>query len=54
MVPIRAAVGGYRRARQLLCGLHHDAPFSGMRDEKWDSVLNVDPYGFYNVLRPLW
>ncbi|MFC0266699.1 3-oxoacyl-ACP reductase FabG [Kushneria aurantia] len=37
----------------LNAGLHHDAPFPGMRDEQWDSVLNVDLGGFYNVLRPL-
>ncbi len=37
----------------LNAGLHQDAPFPGMSDEQWDSVLNVDLGGFYNVLRPL-
>lgn len=37
----------------LNAGFHQDAPFPGMSDEQWDSVLNVDLGGFYNVLRPL-
>ncbi|WP_456268064.1 3-oxoacyl-ACP reductase FabG [Kushneria sp. AK178] len=37
----------------LNAGLHLDAPFPGMSDMQWDSVLNVDLGGFYNVLRPL-
>lgn len=37
----------------LNAGLHADAPFPGMNDAQWDSVLDVDLGGFYNVLRPL-
>lgn len=37
----------------LNAGFHQDAPFPGMSDTQWDSVLNVDLGGFYNVLRPL-
>lgn len=34
-------------------GIRADAPFPGMRDEQWDSVLATSLGGFYNVCRPL-
>ncbi|MCX2524946.1 3-oxoacyl-ACP reductase FabG [Larsenimonas rhizosphaerae] len=37
----------------LNAGFSQDAPFPGMQDEQWDSVLSVNLDGFYNVLRPL-
>jgi 3-oxoacyl-[acyl-carrier protein] reductase len=37
----------------LSMGITKDMPFPGMDDESWDSVLNIDLNGFYNVLKPL-
>ena len=34
-------------------GITADAPFPGMEDEQWDSVMQTSLGGFYNVLRPL-
>lgn len=34
-------------------GVTADAPFPGMEDEQWDSVMQTSLGGFYNVLRPL-
>jgi len=34
-------------------GVHSDAPFPGMTDEAWDSVVETNLGGFYNVVRPL-
>ena len=34
-------------------GITADAPFPGMDDEQWDSVMQTSLGGFYNVLRPL-
>ncbi|MEJ2608851.1 MAG: 3-oxoacyl-ACP reductase FabG [Candidatus Thiodiazotropha sp.] len=34
-------------------GITADAPFPGMQDEQWDSVIQTSLGGFYNVLRPL-
>jgi 3-oxoacyl-[acyl-carrier protein] reductase len=34
-------------------GITADAPFPGMEDEQWDSVMQTSLDGFYNVLRPL-
>jgi len=34
-------------------GIHSDAPFPGMTDEAWDSVLETNLGGFYNVVRPV-
>lgn len=37
----------------LSAGITKDVPFPGMEDEDWDSVINIDLGGFYNVLRPI-
>ncbi|MBW1687205.1 MAG: 3-oxoacyl-ACP reductase FabG [Deltaproteobacteria bacterium] len=34
-------------------GVHADAPFPGLTDQAWDSVIRTNLDGFYNVLRPL-
>jgi 3-oxoacyl-[acyl-carrier protein] reductase len=34
-------------------GITADAPFPGMEDEQWDSVMKTSLDGFYNVIRPL-
>lgn len=34
-------------------GICRDAAFPAMTDEYWDSVINVNLNGFYNVLRPI-
>jgi len=34
-------------------GITADAPFPGMEDGQWDSVMQTSLGGFYNVLRPL-
>ena len=34
-------------------GIAADAPFPGMTDENWDSVIRTNLDGFYNVLHPL-
>lgn len=34
-------------------GIHKDGPMAGMRDEQWDSVIDVSLNGFFNVTRPL-
>lgn len=34
-------------------GIHDDAPMAGMRDEQWDTVIDVSLQGFFNVTRPL-
>ncbi len=34
-------------------GITADAPFPGMEDEQWDSVIQTSLGGFYNVCRPL-
>jgi len=34
-------------------GITADAPFPGMEEGQWDSVLQTSLGGFYNVLRPL-
>jgi len=34
-------------------GITADAPFPGMQDEQWDSVMQTSLGGFYNVCRPL-
>lgn len=34
-------------------GITADAPFPGMDDTQWDSVMQTSLGGFYNVLRPL-
>lgn len=36
----------------LNAGIARDAPFPAMTDEEWDSVLDTDLGGFFNVLRP--
>lgn len=36
----------------LNAGIARDAAFPAMSDEEWDSVLDTDLGGFYNVLRP--
>ncbi len=36
----------------LNAGIIRDAAFPAMLDEEWDSVLNTNLDGFYNVLRP--
>jgi 3-oxoacyl-[acyl-carrier protein] reductase len=47
-----AAHGGYYG---VVCnaGVHADAPFPGLTDQAWDSVIRTNLDGFYNVLRPL-
>ena len=37
----------------LNAGIARDAAFPAMADEDWDSVLNTNLDGFYNVLKPL-
>ncbi len=37
----------------LNAGIAKDNPFPAMEDEDWDSVINTNLNGFYNVLRPL-
>ena len=37
----------------LSSGICRDAAFPAMTDDYWDSVLNVNLNGFYNVLHPL-
>jgi 3-oxoacyl-[acyl-carrier protein] reductase len=37
----------------LNAGIARDNAFPAMSDEEWDSVLDTDLGGFYNVLRPL-
>ena len=37
----------------LNAGIAKDNPFPAMEDEEWDSVINTNLGGFYNVLRPL-
>ena len=34
-------------------GVHRDAAFPALTDEDWDSVIQTNLGGFYNVLRPL-
>jgi 3-oxoacyl-[acyl-carrier protein] reductase len=34
-------------------GISRDAAFPALTDEDWDSVINVDLSGFYNVIQPL-
>lgn len=36
----------------LNAGIARDAAFPAMSDDEWDSVLDTDLGGFYNVLRP--
>lgn len=36
----------------LNAGIARDAAFPAMADEEWDSVIETDLGGFYNVLRP--
>ena len=36
----------------LNAGIARDAAFPAMTDDEWDSVLDTDLGGFYNVLRP--
>ena len=37
----------------LNAGIARDVAFPAMSDEEWDSVLDTDLGGFYNVLRPV-
>lgn len=37
----------------LNAGIARDAPFPAMSNEEWDSVLDTDLGGFFNVLRPV-
>ena len=37
----------------LHAGITRDAVFPAMQDEDWDSVLNTNLGGFYNVLKPI-
>jgi 3-oxoacyl-[acyl-carrier protein] reductase len=37
----------------LNAGIARDTAFPAMSDEEWDSVLDTDLGGFYNVLRPV-
>ena len=37
----------------LNAGVARDAPFPGMTEEAWDTVLGTNLDGFYNVLRPV-
>ena len=37
----------------LNAGITRDAVFPAMQDEDWDSVLNTNLGGFYNVLKPV-
>ena len=37
----------------LNAGITRDAVFPAMQDEDWDSVLNTNLGGFYNVLKPI-
>lgn len=34
-------------------GVHRDAPFPGLTDEDWDTVLGTNLDAFYNVLHPV-
>lgn len=36
----------------LNAGIARDAPFPAMSEDEWDSVIETDLGGFYNVLRP--
>lgn len=37
----------------LNAGIAKDAPLPAMEDEEWDSVINTNLNGFYNVIRPI-
>ena len=37
----------------LNAGIAKDNPFPSMEDEEWDSVINTNLGGFYNVLKPV-
>ena len=37
----------------LNAGIAKDNPFPAMEDEEWDSVINTNLNGFYNVVRPI-
>lgn len=37
----------------LNAGIAKDTPLPAMEDEDWDSVINTNLNGFYNVIRPL-
>ena len=37
----------------LNAGINRDMPLAAMSDDDWDTVVNTDLGGFYNVLRPL-
>lgn len=37
----------------LNAGINRDNVFPAMEDEEWDSVLNTNLNGFYNVLKPI-
>lgn len=37
----------------LNAGIAKDNPFPAMENEEWDSVINTNLGGFYNVLRPI-
>ena len=37
----------------LNAGIAKDNPFPAMEDDEWDSVINTNLNGFYNVLKPL-
>ena len=37
----------------LNAGIAKDNPFPSMEDEEWDSVINTNLGGFYNVLKPI-
>lgn len=37
----------------LNAGINHDVVFPSMEDNDWDSVINTNLGGFYNVLKPI-
>lgn len=55
---VRAAIGNdmtiHGAYYGIVCnaGLHEDAAFPAMSDDKWDSVIRTNLDGFYNVVQP--
>lgn len=44
---------GVYYATVLNAGINHDVVFPSMEDNDWDSVINTNLGGFYNVLKPI-
>lgn len=44
---------GVYYATVLNAGINHDVVFPSMEDSDWDSVINTNLGGFYNVLKPI-